>query len=185
MVEATSVVQYMDIKSGRVREESIERCFGENISLVKLEQPYGGPTAVEYFKFGDEAVKITDWRGWTDITHIQQEQFVPTAIILVTEHGKRLICSCHQEIPVYDPSKKIIGFHGETMYEHVVKKAMDIVPGETLRVRHCQNEKGEDIHFDPIMSIEPYVPTTKFYGIATKSGFCNCDDIYIVAGDAV
>lgn len=182
MIMADQEVQWLDIDTGEVRTDTVEALVGRYIHRVESDDQ--GRRLIDFMSM-PKPVKVTDWKGWSDLLSIQwfpNEMKVPV-VALTTAHGKTLTGTWGALMPVYDPSSIDRGFHGETKYAHQILNVGSVAVGDTIRVLHLSDELGNQFDFDIVRSIEE---TEQFchsgYHFATMSGYMNVGDIYIFTG---
>lgn len=177
MIHQDSIVQWMDLDTQKVEEKEISVMFGRYIPRSKTNDE--GILEVE-FNSKKDIVKITDWKGWSDLRLFRRQANITEWIKLTTKRGKNIIATPDTLIMVYDLSATSRGFHGETKYTHIVVPFDGVKENDIVRVRHTQDEEGFDIDFDTVTQIECLKSEPKIgYQITTKSGFYNCNDFYL------
>ena len=177
MVHQDSIVQWMDIKTQSVEEKSIIDMFGKYIAKSKTCDD--GIMETE-FDSDKNIVKITDWKGWSDLRLFRRQSDITNWIKLTTKHGTTITATLDTLLMVYDPSATCRGFHGETKYNYNITPFEYVKNGDIVRVMHTQDEEKFDIDFDIIDNIEYLETAPKIgYQITTKSGFYNCNDFYL------
>ena len=175
MIHKDMTICWMDISKNIVKEGSIDEFFRSMAFRVNYSDP-----SMPYIKFNqNDIVKVTDWKGWTDVEYITKISNMVSAYRIETVHGKYVICSDNQILPVYDPTKKAIGFHGESLFEFDTVRSYLIKEKDILRVRHCVDENTNDIFFDEVCRVIQVDDNDEWYVMKTKHGWYNCNDIYI------
>ena len=177
MVYPDSIVQLMDVNAQEVAEKEITLLFGKYISKAKTDAD--GIMEVE-FDSDKNVVKVTDWKGWTDLRLFRRQSDITVWVKLTTKHGKSIVATPSALIMVYDPTLTHKGFHGETKYAYTITPFENVKADDIVRVRHTLNGMDFDIDFDIIEKIEYLKTEPKIgYQITTKSGFYNCNDFYL------
>lgn len=177
MIHQDSIVQWMDLDTQEVDEREISTMFGKYITRSKTNDD--GILEVE-FNSNKNVVKITDWKGWSDLRLFRRQADIIKWIKLTTKRGKIIIATPDTLIMIYDPTSTCRGFHGETKYAYTVTPFENVKENDIVRVRHTQDEEGFDVDFDTIIKTESLETEPKIgYQIATKSGFYNCNDFYL------
>lgn len=177
MVHQNSIVQWMDLDTKDVKEMEISRMFGQYIARANRVSDNMMMGA-----FKNDRIKITDWKGWSQVLSITRESNITEWYKLTTKFGTVITAAPCTEIMIYNPDKMHKGFHGESKYEYVDTTFRAIEIGDVVRVRHTQNSNGYDVNFDSIESIEHLCTDPAIgYHVKTKSGFYNCSDFYISA----
>lgn len=182
MIMGDQEVQWLDVGTGEVRTATAETLVGRYIHRVESDDQ--GRRFIDLTSMA-KAVKVTDWKGWSDLLKIQwypNEMKVPVTT-LTTDHGKTLVGTWGALIPIYDPGSTDRGFHGETKYAHRIVNLGSVAIGDTVRVLHFSDELGNQFDFDTVRSI---TETERYshagYHFTTRSGYMNIGDIYIFAG---
>lgn len=182
MIMGDQKVQWLDVGTGEVVTDTVETLVGRYIH--RLESDEQGRRFIDFMSIA-KAVKVTDWKGWSDLLDIRwfpKEMKVPIAT-LTTDHGKTLVGTWGALIPIYDPDSTDRGFHGETKYAHRIVNIGNVAVGDTVRVLHFSDELGNQFDFDTVRSIEE---TEQFghagYHFTTRSGYMNIGDVYTFSG---
>jgi hypothetical protein len=167
----------MDINTQGVEEREISGMFGKYIARSKTID--GGIIEIE-FNSDKNVVKITDWKGWSDLRLFRRKSDITNWVKLTTSRGTSITATNDTLIMVYDPTSTCRGFHGETKYAYDVTQFENVKEGNVVRVRHTKDAEGFDIDFDTIDKIEYLETEPKIgYQITTRSGFYNCNDFYL------
>ena len=187
MVSYNSIVQWMDVNEKKVYCDTVARLTGKYMLYGATLSDGTISIPLEHEK---NQVLITDWLGWSAINTITRLGGQTDWVELITAHGKAILGTSDTLIPVYNPDVLTVGFHGERKYAYELKEFGEISDEESIvRVRHSIDDNDIDIHFDTIVSVVVYDNyyhafddmelSTIGYHIITKSGFFNCNDIYL------
>lgn len=182
MIYHDSEMMWMDVSDRDVYTGPVSKMFGQYALRAATLQD--GLIRLE-FNSERNIVKVPDWRGWSDMIRFDRQAGINNWIRLTTDGGKSIMATPDSIIPVYDVSKVTSGFHGETKYGYVLTKFFDVRLDDTVRVRHQINDDDVSIDFGHISSIDitkNALETQIGYEVITKSGFYNCNDVYLWSG---
>lgn len=178
MISGTMQTMWLDVKSGNINRGDFSKLFG---AVSHHESFYDGPKMCIPIT-EESSMKIPDWRGWTDIIAIERK-WMEGWWSITTAQGKLLVCTPETLIPVYNPTKLTKGFHGESKYDVKYVGAEEVEPGNFIRVRNIVDpEKFHSIDFDKVVSVKENDEHARGFGynVITRSGFMNCNDIYVM-----
>lgn len=173
-------LQWMDVKEEQVKTTSVFDLFKEySHRAIKNENGH------EEIKFNTGELKVTDWRGWTDIEYIRRVKNINMPWIALCTDSHDIIVSSEELIPVYESPIPKRGFHGASIFEYQLKIPRDIdISTDFIRIRRGIDQK-EFVHiYEPICDCTS-APSLFGYEIGTKSKFFNCNNVHIFGSDVI
>ncbi|MCM1220108.1 MAG: hypothetical protein NC548_37020 [Lachnospiraceae bacterium] len=182
MIHPINELQWMDVKAGKVTKGSAMNLFQEYAHRVMRVR-----NGVKELLFSPGELKITDWRGWTDVEYIRKVEALMMPWVTISAGDKTIIVSSGEEIPVYEETTPRKGFHGASVFAYKLKTAREFDPRtDFVRVRRGLDRNGDPIEFDHPMIIKTDTGTIGFgYEIGTRSKFFNCNNFHIFGSDDV
>lgn len=182
MISPEMSVQWMNVKDERVQVTSLSDLFKENSHrIMRLKNGY------KEIRFNPGELKITDWRGWTDVEYIRKVETEFTTWIRISVGNQSILVSDDEELPVYTSIVPKKGFHGASIFEYQLKEPQRIDQAtDFIRVRRGVDSDENHIEFaHPIIKVETIYHPKFGYEIGTRSKFFNCNDIHIFGSDDV
>lgn len=172
----------MDVKGEQVKTTSAFDLFKE-YSHRATRNGNGN----EEVRFNPGELKITDWRGWTDVISIERiETWLFTTWARLSVGNQNILVTGGELVPVYTSTVPKKGFHGASVFEYQLKEYQSIDSNtDFIRIRRGINPNGGHIEFaHPIIEVEMIHP--KFgYKITTRSKFFNCNNVHIFGSDVI
>lgn len=139
---------------------------------------------LSYIDLSGSNVKIKDWTGWTQLLKIERILVSRSNILKLGTDDAYNLNILDENIPVYENTTSIRGFHGEVKYKYRIHQYQYLKNQEKVLMRMIfpGEEKWQDfINIEVINSyIEEGVP---FYRIYTKSGFYNANGFHLCSAD--
>lgn len=173
-------VQWLDVNRNISRHDSINKLFQSYIEKSKSETDNSGRLFDVVTLDESDGVKIKDWYGWTSVLKIIHYNYYEGRLCHIKSNKDSIFINEYGLFPIYDPSRSIIGFHGEIKFPYEVKHVKDLKNGDTTRVSKHKDENNNLEEF-PKIEIEYISPdTTDVYWIITKSGFFNANNFHLV-----
>ena len=180
MISPEMKVQWMNVKEEQVKTTSILDLFKEHSHRsTKMNDGH------EEIRFNPGELKVTDWRGWTDIEYIRRIEDMNVLWVALCTDSHDIIVSSEELIPVYKLSIPRRGFHGASIFEYQLKIPRDIdKTTDFIRIRRGFNQE-EFVHiYEPIYDCTS-APSLFGYEIGTRSKFFNCNNIHIFGSDSI
>ena len=172
MIGEDSIVQILDIENSTPYEDTVSSIFNKFIEK-------GTKSAnVIYYKPKEGSLKIRDLQGWTDILRLSMFYNADsyTMAKIGTKLTKPLLVTRDQFIPVYD-DETIVGFHGEVKHHFRKCSARVFYDGVIDKLRTNDNQF---ITSDIVKAI--HIKNAGYvYGINTKSGFFNANNLHLLS----
>lgn len=182
MISPEMELQWMNVKEEQVKTTSVFDLFKENSHrMMRIKNGY------KEIRFSPGELKITDWRGWTDIEYIRKVEAITPSWIQISAGQQSILVSEHEEIPVYTSISPRKGFHGASVYNYQLKRPYDIDPlTDFLRIRRGIDLDEIPIEFDhPSLQFKGRCHSDFGYEIGTRSKFFNCNNVHIFGSDTV
>ena len=174
-------LQWMNVREEQVKTTSAFDLFKENSHRVmRVKNGY------REIRFNPGELKITDWRGWTDIEYIRkvESRFIPWVRIIAG--NQVIIVSSSEEIPVYKSDVPKKGFHGASVFSYQLKTPSKFSPlTDLIRIRRGVDSNGDPIEFAKPLVVDGLTQYEYGYEIGTKSKFFNCNNVHIFGSDTV
>lgn len=176
MIHPFTKLQWMVMEREQVRRDTCNRLFSgfadrmENISNNDYE-----------IKFQPGEVKITDWRGWTDLLAIRKrERKVKDNWLTLVLSNQNIVTDRNTLIPTYESLEMIKGFHGASIYKTILKHPYQINPQtDLIRIRRGKDPSGDSIDFSNIMVYMNPINDSFGYELVTKSKFFNANNVHM------
>lgn len=180
MINPEMKVQWMNVKEEQVKTTSILNLFKEySHRTTKTKDGH------EEIRFSPGELKITDWRGWTDIEYLRRVKDADVLWVALFTDNQEIIVSSGELIPVYKSSIPKRGFHGASIFEYQLKIPRDIdISTDFIRIRRGINQEEFVRIHEPIYDCTS-APSLFGYEIGTKSKFFNCNNVHIFGSDTV
>jgi len=182
MIHPVNDLQWMDVKSEKVTTGSAMTLFQEYAHKVMRVRD-----GVKELLFRPGELKITDWKGWTDVEYIRRVDALMMPWVTISAADRKIIVSPDEEIPVYEKPTPRRGFHGASVFAYKLKTPAELDPRtDFVRVRRGFDRSGHRVEFGHPMIIKTDTGTIGFgYEIGTRSKFFNCNNFHIFGSDDV
>lgn len=180
MVHKETDIQFLDINEGKNYVGSVEYLFRHYAHKMRL----AGNHEEIIFDESDN-VKISDWRGWTQLLKI--ERFVQSDWYHLIPNGSTywdcpdILVSSDTLVPVYENENPVKGFHGETKFAFQLKKPETICNGDKVRFTKLLDTDKNLHQFSTVAPVYSY-DFSVGYKIYTMSNFFNAGVYHLYAG---
>lgn len=173
MIYKLTPIHFLDINEGVDYNETAEFLFTHYAHKINTTEK-----GEEIIFASNDNVKITDWKGWTQLEKIEKvihpdwyelEPRVPSGLSKFTP----ITVSSDALIPVYDNHKMIRGFHGELKFAYTIKTADKLLYPDKIRFVKLIDPSGVDNPFSGVSIIPKMNSPAIGYNIYTKSKFFN------------
>lgn len=175
MIDSTTNVRWMDVKSGQVRIGPVSSLFQSYAHKAKKTTDY------QIISFDDNnEVKITDMYGWTKIIFIKKITNVAIGWVRCWFEEIPLIITDDTIIPIYDPNDIVKGFHGETKYGITYKSIRSTTYDDLVRIKVFGEYTTNENEFRNV-NYKPEDQISDGYIINTKSNFYNANNVHLTS----
>lgn len=182
MISPDMEVQWMNVKLGKVTTGPAIDLFREYTHhMMKVKED------CKEILFNPGELKITDWRGWTDVKYIRKVEYQVPIWIKIFLNNQFVRVSGGEKIPVYTSTTPKKGFHGASVFSYELKAPCEFKHlVDFIRVRRALDQDGNPSEFiHPTVMVDDMYNSDFGYEIGTRSKFFNCNNVHIFGSDDI